>query len=99
MFGPSRNKYFMREHLLMRECRHPNIVLFLGLAHEPVQGGRTFVSPAVASSRHLRRSKKVDIYNKFSSLDLRLNRSAPNTSPLEASARSSKRTTDRFPGG
>ena len=28
----------------MRECRHPNIVLFLGLAHEPVTAGRTFVS-------------------------------------------------------
>ncbi|KAJ9092500.1 hypothetical protein QFC19_008713 [Naganishia cerealis] len=36
-------KYFLREHTIMRECRHPNIVLFIGLCHAPPPDERTFI--------------------------------------------------------
>lgn len=34
------HKYFEREWRIMRECRHPNIVLFLGLSKAPQGDGR-----------------------------------------------------------
>ncbi|TXT06061.1 hypothetical protein VHUM_03534 [Vanrija humicola] len=37
------SKYFEREWRIMRECRHPNIVLFLGLSKEPTAEGRIFI--------------------------------------------------------
>ncbi|GMK58196.1 hypothetical protein CspeluHIS016_0502280 [Cutaneotrichosporon spelunceum] len=37
------HKYFEREWRIMRECRHPNIVLFLGLCQEPSGEGRVFI--------------------------------------------------------
>ncbi|KAL1409669.1 hypothetical protein Q8F55_003665 [Vanrija albida] len=37
------SKYFEREWRIMRECRHPNIVLFLGLSKEPTEDGRVFI--------------------------------------------------------
>jgi hypothetical protein len=37
----------------MRECRHPNIVLFLGLAKEPGEYGRTFVGFYIPISQAL----------------------------------------------
>ncbi|CAK9783540.1 unnamed protein product [Cutaneotrichosporon oleaginosum] len=37
------HKYFEREWRIMRECRHPNIVLFLGLCREPSGEGRVFI--------------------------------------------------------
>ncbi|WVQ85199.1 hypothetical protein IAT38_007364 [Cryptococcus sp. DSM 104549] len=37
------HKYFEREWRIMRECRHPNIVLFLGLSKAPGDDGRVFI--------------------------------------------------------
>ncbi|WVR03269.1 hypothetical protein IAU60_000260 [Kwoniella sp. DSM 27419] len=37
------HKYFEREWRIMRECRHPNIVLFLGLSKAPDDDGRVFI--------------------------------------------------------
>nr|XP_031859881.1 uncharacterized protein CI109_004730 [Kwoniella shandongensis]KAA5526953.1 hypothetical protein CI109_004730 [Kwoniella shandongensis] len=37
------HKYFEREWRIMRECRHPNIVLFLGLSKAPEDDGRVFI--------------------------------------------------------
>ncbi|WVQ74036.1 hypothetical protein IAR50_003617 [Cryptococcus sp. DSM 104548] len=37
------HKYFEREWRIMRECRHPNIVLFLGLCQAPEHDGRVFI--------------------------------------------------------
>ncbi|GFZ44643.1 hypothetical protein JCM24511_02367 [Saitozyma sp. JCM 24511] len=37
------HKYFEREWRIMRECRHPNIVLFLGLSKAPQGDGRVFI--------------------------------------------------------
>ncbi|ODN80475.1 hypothetical protein L202_02713 [Cryptococcus amylolentus CBS 6039] len=37
------HKYFEREWRIMRECRHPNIVLFLGLCKAPDHDGRVFI--------------------------------------------------------
>ncbi|KAK8844601.1 hypothetical protein IAR55_006448 [Kwoniella newhampshirensis] len=37
------HKYFEREWRIMRECRHPNIVLFLGLSKAPEDDGRFFI--------------------------------------------------------
>nr|XP_019014211.1 TKL/LISK/LISK-DD1 protein kinase [Kwoniella pini CBS 10737]OCF52992.1 TKL/LISK/LISK-DD1 protein kinase [Kwoniella pini CBS 10737] len=37
------HKYFEREWRIMRECRHPNIVLFLGLSKAPGEDGRVFI--------------------------------------------------------
>jgi LIM domain kinase 1 len=34
-------KYFEREWRLMREARHPNVVLYLGLSHAP--GGKVYI--------------------------------------------------------
>jgi len=51
----------MREHLLMRECRHPNIVLFLGLAREPGDFGRTFVSPFCRVPSHFRSRELIGV--------------------------------------
>ncbi|KAK4684325.1 hypothetical protein P7C73_g5859, partial [Tremellales sp. Uapishka_1] len=37
------HKYFEREWRIMRECRHPNVVLFLGLSRAPEDDGRVFI--------------------------------------------------------
>ncbi|WVQ64587.1 uncharacterized protein L199_002754 [Kwoniella botswanensis] len=37
------HKYFEREWRIMRECRHPNIVLFLGLSKAPGGDDRVFI--------------------------------------------------------
>ncbi|EIW73130.1 hypothetical protein TREMEDRAFT_22557, partial [Tremella mesenterica DSM 1558] len=37
------HKYFEREWRIMRECRHPNIVLFLGLSKAPDGDDRVFI--------------------------------------------------------
>ncbi|KAG6884969.1 hypothetical protein C0993_006933 [Termitomyces sp. T159_Od127] len=36
-------KYFEREWRLMKECRHPNICLFIGLSRAPDPDGRIFI--------------------------------------------------------
>ncbi|GLB44662.1 putative tkl lisk lisk-dd1 protein kinase [Lyophyllum shimeji] len=36
-------KYFEREWRLMKECRHPNICLFIGLSRAPEPDGRIFI--------------------------------------------------------
>ncbi|KAF7759777.1 hypothetical protein Agabi119p4_11472 [Agaricus bisporus var. burnettii] len=36
-------KYFEREWRLMKECRHPNICLFIGLSRAPQPDGRIFI--------------------------------------------------------
>jgi len=36
-------KYFEREWRLMKECRHPNICLFIGLSRAPNPDGRIFI--------------------------------------------------------
>lgn len=42
----------------MRECRHPNIVLFIGLCHAPHPDGRIFVSRPKAREILLQRVER-----------------------------------------
>lgn len=45
-------KYFEREWRIMRECRHPNIVQFIGLCHEPEEDGRVLYVPLSGRITH-----------------------------------------------
>ncbi|KAI6017867.1 kinase-like domain-containing protein [Pisolithus marmoratus] len=47
-------KYFEREWRLMKESRHPNVVLYLGLARAPPQNGRIFIVSEYVENGNLR---------------------------------------------
>ncbi|KAL0573956.1 hypothetical protein V5O48_007997 [Marasmius crinis-equi] len=47
-------KYFEREWRLMKESRHPNIVLFLGLSRAPEPDGRIFIVSEFIENGNLR---------------------------------------------
>ena len=46
------SKYFEREWRLMKECRHPNVVLYLGLSRAP--DGRIFIVSEYIENGNLR---------------------------------------------
>ncbi|KAG7087552.1 hypothetical protein E1B28_013508 [Marasmius oreades] len=48
------SKYFEREWRLMKESRHPNIVLFLGLSRAPDPDGRIFIVSEFIENGNLR---------------------------------------------
>ncbi|ORX35036.1 kinase-like domain-containing protein [Kockovaella imperatae] len=48
------HKYFEREWRIMRECRHPNIVLFLGLSQETPGDGKVYIVSEFVPSGNLR---------------------------------------------
>ncbi|KAJ7584872.1 kinase-like domain-containing protein [Mycena floridula] len=48
------SKYFEREWRLMKESRHPNIVLFLGLSRAPDPDGRIFIISEFIENGNLR---------------------------------------------
>ncbi|KAL5478738.1 hypothetical protein ACEPAI_2015 [Sanghuangporus weigelae] len=47
-------KYFEREWRLMKECRHPNVVLYLGLSRAPDPDGRIFIISEFIENGNLR---------------------------------------------
>lgn len=47
-------KYFEREWRLMKEARHPNVVLYLGLSRAPPPDGRIFIISEFIESGNLR---------------------------------------------
>ncbi|KAH8115078.1 kinase-like protein [Phellopilus nigrolimitatus] len=47
-------KYFEREWRLMKECRHPNVVLYLGLSRAPEPDGRIFIISEFIENGNLR---------------------------------------------
>lgn len=47
-------KYFEREWRLMKECRHPNVVLYLGLSRAPDPDGRIFIISEFIDGGNLR---------------------------------------------
>ncbi|KAG6812615.1 hypothetical protein H0H92_001834 [Tricholoma furcatifolium] len=47
-------KYFEREWRLMKECRHPNICLFIGLSRAPDPDGRIFIVSEFIDNGNLR---------------------------------------------
>ncbi|KAI5117275.1 hypothetical protein M0805_001005 [Coniferiporia weirii] len=47
-------KYFEREWRLMKECRHPNVVLYLGLSRAPEPDGRIFIVSEFIENGNLR---------------------------------------------
>ncbi|KAG6873102.1 hypothetical protein C0995_002945 [Termitomyces sp. Mi166 len=47
-------KYFEREWRLMKECRHPNICLFIGLSRAPDPDGRIFIVSEFVDSGNVR---------------------------------------------
>lgn len=47
-------KYFEREWKLMKESRHPNVVLYLGLARAPPPDGRVFIVSEYIENGNLR---------------------------------------------
>ncbi|KAI6004863.1 kinase-like domain-containing protein, partial [Pisolithus albus] len=55
---PSKNynvaKYFEREWRLMKESRHPNVVLYLGLSRAPPPDGRVFIISEYIENGNLR---------------------------------------------
>jgi len=53
-------KYFEREWRIMAECRHPNIVLFLGLCMAPKDDGRCLWVLSLRTSFHLHFSRTID---------------------------------------
>ncbi|KLO16650.1 kinase-like protein [Schizopora paradoxa] len=48
------SKYFEREWRLMKECRHPNVVLYLGLSRAPEPDGRIFIISEFIENGNLR---------------------------------------------
>ncbi|KAG5725095.1 RasGEF domain-containing serine/threonine-protein kinase X [Termitomyces sp. T112] len=47
-------KYFEREWRLMKECRHPNICLFIGLSRAPAPDARIFIVSEFVDSGNVR---------------------------------------------
>ncbi|KDQ11180.1 hypothetical protein BOTBODRAFT_57514 [Botryobasidium botryosum FD-172 SS1] len=47
-------KYFDREWHIMKEARHPNVVLYLGLSHAPPPDGRIFIISEFIDNGNLR---------------------------------------------
>ncbi|KAH7911799.1 kinase-like domain-containing protein [Hygrophoropsis aurantiaca] len=47
-------KYFEREWRLMKEARHPNVVLYLGLSRAPTPDGRIFIISEYIENSNLR---------------------------------------------
>ncbi|KAH9982011.1 kinase-like domain-containing protein [Russula compacta] len=61
-------KYFEREWRLLKESRHPNVVLYLGLSRAPEPDGRIFIISEFIENGNLRQY----IYNKSKPLPWRL---------------------------
>ncbi|KAG6853164.1 hypothetical protein C0991_006452 [Blastosporella zonata] len=61
-------KYFEREWRLMKECRHPNICLFIGLSHAPPPDGRIFIVSEFIDNGNVR----LFIHNKTQAFPWRL---------------------------
>jgi len=56
-------KYFEREWRLLKESRHPNVVLYLGLSRAPDPDGRVFIISEFIENGVLRSSRIYLIFN------------------------------------
>ncbi|KAI5993973.1 kinase-like domain-containing protein [Pisolithus albus] len=65
---PSKNynvaKYFEREWRLMKESRHPNVVLYLGLSRAPPPDGRVFIISEYIENASTRLRKPTHVHNR-----------------------------------